>query len=101
TGRTGTKASCEQVYGGAPTGNGPFRRQPEKTRGRLGEAAAGPCHPMSVQDLSGPPVALGSSIAQSVWQCVLTSPLAQPCTAPCRKSEEHHIWGVINPTGTG
>src|SRR5437764_3468829 len=31
----------------------------------------------------------------------LASPLPQPCYALCRKSGEHHIWGVINPAGTG
>src|ERR1700730_15739765 len=38
TGRNGTQASCEQVYGRVPTGNGPFWRQAEEfhdTRGWL------------------------------------------------------------------
>src|SRR5207302_6913143 len=39
---------------------------PEKSRESVGEAAAAPCRPMSFQPLSGPAVAGGLSIAQSV-----------------------------------
>src|SRR5439155_12142424 len=82
--RAGTEDRSNDADATFPPSESPSRIARMLSSGRLSVYAAPAGYVLGVRTLSS-----------------LTSPLPPPCNAPCRKSEEHHIWGVINRAGTG